>query len=97
MKGNIILKKGKDVVAREIGEQIILVPLSKSAGSTSCIYTLTKTAVAVWELIDGKRTLNQLKNVLMDKYNISESRLEKELDGLYKDLKSIKAIEVRRG
>ena len=92
MDGKKILKKGKDVVVRKIGEKVVLVPLYKSSDTATYLYTLNDSAAAVWSLIDGKRTLNRIIALLMDNYEISESRLEKEIDELCKDLLSIKAL-----
>jgi hypothetical protein len=92
MDGKKVFKKGSEIVTREIGGKVILMPLSKSADRKTYLYTLNETAAAIWELIDGKRTVDQLKKNLMEKYEISEAKLDKEIEGLCTDLKSIKAI-----
>jgi len=87
-----VLKKGKDIATRDIEGQVIIMPLHKSSKDLNCIYTLSKTAAAAWELIDGKNNLGQIKEALSDKFSIAESALDKQLSVLVKDLRSIKAI-----
>jgi len=88
-----ILKKGKEVVSREIEGEMILMPLYKSSKDMDYIYTLNKTATAAWKLIDGKKNLGSIKEEIMKEYSVSEKRLVRQLSELLKDLKSIKAIE----
>jgi len=87
-----VFKKSGQIVTREIENEFILVPLYKSSKDLNCIYTLNETAAFAWRLIDGKRSLGQIKGQLMDKYEVSEAKLTKQLDELIKDLKSFKAI-----
>ncbi|MFH1380825.1 MAG: PqqD family protein [Candidatus Omnitrophota bacterium] len=71
---------------------VILLPLYKTSKEFSYIYTFNKTSSAAWDLIDGKRTLGDVKEELLDKFEVSEEKLEKELDEFIKDLLSIKAV-----
>lgn len=88
-----VLKKSAQIVGRKIEDKTVLLPLSKSNEKRQVIYTLNETASLAWELIDGKRTLGQIKEKLMEQFNVSEKRLEDQIDSLVKDLKSIKAIQ----
>lgn len=87
-----VIKKNKDFVMREIEGKAILMPLLKSSKDLNCIYTLNETASYAWSLFDGKASLGKIKNCLIEKYDVSENEVEKELTELVKDLKSIKAI-----
>lgn len=87
-----VLKKSDRVVSREIEGEMILLPLYKSSKDLSYIYTLNKTAAVLWELIDGKTTLGQIKEELMEEYDVGEEKLNRQMDELVKDLKTIKAV-----
>jgi hypothetical protein len=69
-------------------------PLYRSADDLSYIYTLNETAARFWELLDGKRSVNDIKKVLLDEYDIEEDKLDSQIQELIKDLKSIKAVSV---
>lgn len=86
------LKKSSKIADREIEGEMILVPLYKSHDDLSYIYTLNETAAAAWKLINGKRTLSEIKGKLLNEYDISAEVLDGQLKELIKDLKEIKAI-----
>lgn len=93
MDENKIFKESGQVVTREIEGEVVLLPLYKSSKKLNCIYTLNETAASAWELIDGKNSLADIKDRLMDKFNnIDETELTRQLDTLIKDLKSVRAI-----
>lgn len=87
-----VLKKNSQIADREIEGEMILVPLYKSHDDLSYIYTLNETAAAAWKLIDGKKTLEQIKKALLNEFEVAEEVLDKQLAELIKDLRSIKAI-----
>lgn len=92
MNDKKVLKKTDKIVAREIEGEMILLPLYKSSKDMNYIYTLNETAAAFWSLIDGKKTLARIKEKLLNAYSVDEETLIKQMDGLIKDLESIKAI-----
>ena len=92
MDEKMVFKRNPDVVTRQIGDEVILLPLYQTEPDCNYIYTLNETAAAIWELIDGKNTLGQIKEELMNGFEVSERILEKELDTFTRDMKSIKAI-----
>ena len=92
MQDSTVLKKNPDIVTRTIEDETILLPLYKSSEGADCIYTLSESAARLWQLIDGKRTLRGIKEVLLDEFSVTEKKLDKELMKLLKDLEEIRAI-----
>jgi tRNA uridine 5-carbamoylmethylation protein Kti12 len=92
MEETIVLRKNKDIVSRVIDDETILLPLYKSSEEINCIYTLNKIASQVWELIDGKRTLGEIKKIILRKFDTTPEEVDKEMEKFLKDLKEIKAI-----
>jgi hypothetical protein len=86
------VKKNKNMVSREIGEETVLLPICKATKDINCIYTLNKPAARVWQLIDGKRDLGRIKKNILDEFAVQSDRLDKLMAGLLKDLKDIRAI-----
>jgi len=93
MSDKKIFNKTDKVVSREIEDEVILLPLCKTSKDMNYIYTLNETAALVWDLIDGNRTMNDIKEKIMSEYDVQEQELQKELTGLINDLKSINAIK----
>ncbi|MCM8786462.1 MAG: PqqD family protein [Candidatus Omnitrophica bacterium] len=87
----IIYKKNPNFVAREIVNELVLVPIYKDTKELNCIYTLNKPAKVFWQLLDGKRTISQIKKELLKKF--SSIDLDNNFEKLIKELLEIKAIK----
>jgi len=92
MQETKVLRKNKDMVTRVIDEETILLPIYKTSDEISCIYNLNKVASRVWELINGKRTLSEIKKMILKEFDTTPKEADKEMAGLLKDLKEIKAV-----
>ena len=95
MKDAIVLKKNPDMVSRTIEDETILMPLYKTSDEINCIYTLNDVAARVWELIDGKKSLTQIKKKLLGEFDATEKGMDKELNKFLEDLQKIKAIKTK--
>lgn len=93
MKEKIILKKNPDMVTRVIDDETILLPIYKTSSQISCLYTLNKTASRVWNMINGRKTLAQIKKHILEEFDTSKEEVERELTKLLKELKDIKALK----
>ena len=92
MKDTIVLRKNPNMVTRVIDNERILLPIFKNSKEANCIYTLNKVASQVWELINGRRTLVEIKKVILKRFDTTEEEVEKEIAKLLKDLREIKAV-----
>lgn len=92
MQDTIVLRKNKDMVARVIDNETILLPIYKTSDEINCIYTLNKVATRIWEMIDGKRTLAKIKNKVLKEFDTTPEEAGKEMQKFLKDLKEIKAV-----
>ncbi len=86
------LVKDPNIVSRKIAGEVILVPIRKNVGDLESIYTLNEVAARIWELIDGKRKIGEIKKVIVEEYQIEEEEAEKDLLELLSQLKELKAI-----
>ncbi|MCM8774081.1 MAG: PqqD family protein [Candidatus Omnitrophica bacterium] len=93
MQENKVLRKNPNMVTRVIEDETILLPIYRSSNEINCIYTLNKSASRVWELINGKRTIAQIKKQILKEFDSTAEEVEKEMNNLLKDLLEIKAIK----
>ena len=93
MSGTAVVRKNKGIVTRVMEGETILLPIYKTSDEINCIYTLNKVASRVWELIDGKRTLAELKEKLLKEFDATPAEIDREMKKLLEDLKKIKAIK----
>ncbi len=68
-----IYVSSEDIVAREIEGEIIIVPLVAGIGDMEDeLYTLNETGHAVWKLLDGKKTLEEVAADLSEEFEGDE-------------------------
>jgi hypothetical protein len=53
----MVFKKCAKVVSRKIGDELIIVPLSTSAGDITSLFSINQTGAFIWENIDGTKTV----------------------------------------
>ncbi len=76
-----------DVVAREIEGEIIIVPLVAGIGDLEDdLFTLNETGKAVWEKLDGRRSLNQVIAELAAQYQAAAGEIDQDVLGLVAEL-----------
>jgi len=85
--------KHPDIVFRDIEGEMILVPIRRSTANLESIYTLNETAGRIWKLMDGHRTLAQIRDVLVEEYNVTPAAAQEDLLELVAYLEQIEALE----
>lgn len=91
-----IYMPSEDVVAREIEGELIIVPITSGIGDLEDeIYTLNESGKAIWNKLDGKRSL---KDVVRDlSLDFEGEDIEKDVIGLAEELlKRRMVVEVRK-
>jgi hypothetical protein len=87
-----IYEKSDSVVFRKIGDEFILVPIRQDVGDLESIYTLNETAARIWELIDGKTKVSEIKERIIAEFTVTPEEAEKDLIEHLQQLDGIKAI-----
>jgi len=74
-------------VAREIEGEIIIVPLTAGIGDLEDdLFTLNETGKAIWDRLDGRRSLHDIINELSAEYQAAEGEVERDVLGLVGEL-----------
>jgi hypothetical protein len=77
----------EDVVAREIEGDIIIVPLVSGIGDEDDeLYTLNPTGQAIWQKLDGQRTLKDVAALLASEFNAPLAELENDVLGFASEM-----------
>jgi hypothetical protein len=80
-----------DIVAREIEGEIVIVPLVAGIGDAEDeLYTLNPTGHAIWQKLDGARTLGGVVDALAQEFDAPRAELEADVLGFAGEM-------VRRG
>jgi len=84
---NKIYAHSEDVVAREIEGELIIVPLVSGIGDAEDeLFTLNETGRAIWEKLDGKKTLENVIKELSEEFEAPTGEIEKDVVGLVEEL-----------
>ena len=93
--GNICAPS-EDVVAREIEGELIIVPLVSGIGDAEDeLYTLNETGRAIWNRLDGTRSLSQIASELAAEYSAPAADIERDVTGLAAELARRKMLVVK--
>lgn len=85
-------EKDPSVVYREIAGEAVLVPIRRNLVDMQSIYTLDNVGADIWKLIDGERTLADIREALLDEYDVEASALSQDLDEFIDQLVAVGAI-----
>ncbi|MCM8800426.1 MAG: PqqD family protein [Candidatus Omnitrophica bacterium] len=85
--------KSPEFIFRKISGEMILVPLKSKATDLPSIYTLNESGARIWELIDGRKSLAEIKDKLTEEFEVDTEQLEKDLVEFLNKLKQINAIQ----
>jgi hypothetical protein len=93
---NIYVPSG-DVVAREIEGEILIVPLVAGVGDLEDeLYSLNETGKAIWDRLDGQRSLRAVGEELSAEYQAPAAEIEADVLGLVRELVGRKIL-TRKG
>ena len=67
-----VLSHSPSVVTRKTGNEYILVPVTNNIADMKSVYTLNESGAFIWELIDGKRNLDEIIFALTAEYDIDK-------------------------
>ena len=77
----------EDIVAREIEGELIIVPLVSGIGNMEDeLFTLNETGRAIWDRLDGQKSLKVLVEELSTEFEDPAGEIEKDVIGLVGEL-----------
>lgn len=77
----------EEVVAREVQGEFIIIPITSGIGELEDeLFTLNETGKALWDKLDGKKSLKDIAEHLSLEFEASEAEIEKDLSGLLEEL-----------
>jgi len=83
----------EDVVARDVHGEFIIIPVTSGIGaSEEEIFSLNKFGKAIWDKLDGKRSLRDVTEILALEFESSKADIENDILGLSEELLKRKMI-----
>lgn len=87
-----VLKKSENIVFRKIENEYILVPIRSNAADLDYIYTLNEVGARIWELIDGTRTVGDVRDIVCSEYDVTPETATEDLDALLAELAALSTV-----
>ncbi len=87
-----VYKKSDSIVFRKIADEFILVPIRQNVGDLESISTLNEVAARIWELIDGKMKVREIKDKIVEEFEVTPQQAEKDIIEYLQQLEGIEAI-----
>jgi len=85
--------KDPNIVSRKIADEFILVPIKQKAGEVDSIYTMNEVGSRIWELIDGEKPLSEIRDVLVNEFEVNTEETEEDLIEFFQKLEQIGAVK----
>jgi hypothetical protein len=70
--------KDADLVTRDVAGETIIVPIKNKVGDLGSIYTLNEIGSTIWQLIDGKKSVNEIAKAVCNAYEVTPHVAEKD-------------------
>ena len=79
-------RRNAQVVARTIGEDMILVPTGRGIVDLQCLFTLNETGCFIWEQLVDRRNVAQLSTALVEQFEVTREQAEDDLSRFLTEL-----------
>lgn len=73
MKDNILLKRSENFVVRQLGEEIVLVPINQTGVAVQKIFALNSIAADIFDKLSKAQTIDEVTTHLNKEYAEEES------------------------
>jgi hypothetical protein len=74
-----IPSRSTDIVVRRINDECLLIPLTDNIADMDSLFTLNETGAFIWELIDGRRDINDITTRVAEEFDVSQAEAEKDI------------------
>lgn len=85
--------KKPDIVSRSIAGEHLLVPIRRTAGEIDSLFTLNEIAGRIWELVDGKKTVARIRDLIVEEFEVDRETAEADLIDFFRQLAEAEAVE----
>lgn len=76
-------------VSREVGNELILVPLVDNVAKMSELFTLNETAKFIWENSKEEMTIEDMEILMTDSFNIDKETARKDITAFLNHMESL--------
>jgi methyltransferase-like protein len=89
-----VLSHSPNIVTRKTGNEYVLVPIANNIADMNSVFTLNETGAFIWELIDGKRNIEDIIKVLTTEYDIDKETAISDVVSFVSDMNKYLIINI---
>lgn len=90
---NELYQKSPDVIFRRVADEYILVPIRQKVVDLRSIYTLNEVSAFIWELIDGKKSISEISDKIIEEFNVEPLQAESDIREILLQLETLSLIQ----
>ncbi len=83
-----------NIITRKTGSEYVLVPVANNIVDMNSVYTLNESGAYIWELVDGKRNLEEIIDKLTEEYDIDRNSAEKDVFSFINNMSNYLIINI---
>lgn len=87
------MKTNKGVIYRNIAGEHVLIPVGSIAMDQNGMFVMTELGAQIWQMVDGGAPKEQIISVLLEEYEVEESRLRADVEDFLQRMIDAKLIE----
>lgn len=85
-------RRSESIVTRKTGNEYVLVPVTDNIADMNNVYTLNDSGAFIWELIDGKRNIEELIETVTVSYDIDRETASEDIFSFMKEMSDFLVI-----
>ena len=86
--------RSRDVVARVVGGETLIVPVRAKVGDLASIYSFNGTGTLIWKLLESPRSIAELATEVAGEYSVELPQAERDVNEFVNEMKSVGLVEV---
>ncbi len=90
----MIAKRNERVVARQIDDEAVLLPIRTDTSAPLTIYALDPVAAFVWEACDGQRSIDAIADLVTQEFEVDPARASADLRTFVAELAAAGLVEL---
>ena len=83
---NKVFIRNSDVISRKIAGELFLVPVKGKVADMENIFALTVVAEYIWDRLDGRKSLNEILNNVVDRFDVEHEQVESDIQEFIMEL-----------
>lgn len=81
-----ILIKEKSLVSRRIAGETLVVPIKGRLADMQRVFAMSSLAEFIWERLDGNTSLGEIRDQMLETYEVTRQEAEADIDAFAEDL-----------